>query len=244
MPPARSTARRHDRAREVILNGFTQIIDNPRITEIDQKMIARWRLHLEQTGDSRNGPRSAQSARQAHLITVKAFLNRQRKYGYIKVKPTGKLNHKTQVKITMRQVFLTTDERERLLADENVPESVRFIQHIGFFAGLCDGERLAMTSDWMGISGDDTHGTITVHNTDIICEDAHAFRPDTACLPGAGGPAWGCGRTRASGVWRFLEVDDVRVLAGAVFGVLLLAVLLLQVGRGLGRIGADFFVSR
>ena len=160
------------RTREMVLSGFSAILGNPRLSELDEAMIANWRKQLDVKGGTLRGrgPVSVATKR-SYLIVLNAFLNWCKGKGYIKTNPAAKWRKQAFVQVTRRQEFLSVEERERLLADAKAPEYVRFILHFGFFAGLRDGEMLAMTPEWLWISPDGTQGTLTVQDTNITREN-------------------------------------------------------------------------
>jgi integrase len=101
-----------------------------------------------------------------YTIVVKAFFNWAVEEKLISESPLKKLKRQTVVARTRVQEFLTEHEREVALAAE-MPDYMRFILMFGFFAGLRDGEMLAMTPRWIWISPDGQRGTVTVQNEAI-----------------------------------------------------------------------------
>jgi integrase len=75
---------------------------------------------------------------------------------------------------TKRQEFLTDEQREMLLAHDT-SEEIRFILMFGFFAGLRDGEMLAMTKRWIWISPEGVRGTVTVQNENFTRRDGRRW---------------------------------------------------------------------
>jgi len=152
------------RARKVVLDGFKKAIGNRRMEQIDRAVIDEWRATLRQKGP-RGWPVSLATLR-SYAITLRAFLNWARKEGYIRNHPMDGMGREVRVAITRVQGFCTEEEREKLLAAE-APEYLKLILMLGFFAGLRDGEMLALNPKWIWLADDGSRGSITVQNTPI-----------------------------------------------------------------------------
>jgi integrase len=152
-------------AREVILDGFKDWCGNPRVNDIDGILIDEWRKELSEKGGKRGKPVSLATLK-SYTITLRAFLNWAREQGILRVDPLAKMKRQMRVTTTRVQGFLTEEDREKLLAAD-APDYVRLILMLGFFAGLRDGEMLALNPKWLWISKDRSHGTLTVQNTPI-----------------------------------------------------------------------------
>ncbi len=153
-------------ARRVILESFKDACGNPRVEDIDGRLIEAWRKTLAETGGKRGKPVSLATLR-SYTITLRAFLRWALESGLIRVHPMAKMQRHMRVTTTRVQGFLTEEERERLLAAE-APDYVRLILMLGFFAGLRDGEMLALNPKWIWISDDGTRGTMTVQATPVV----------------------------------------------------------------------------
>ncbi len=175
------------RQREMVLGSFSAVLGNPRIEEVTPERIDEWRGHVRMHGanpesgreeKAKNGklkrpklvtPRSDATLR-TYTIVVKAFFNWAVERKWIQVSPVRRLKRQTLVVRTKVQDFLTDEEREKLLAEE-MPDYLRFILMFGFFAGLRDGEMLAMKRSWIWIAKDGSGGTVTVQNQAVVCRD-------------------------------------------------------------------------
>jgi len=160
------------RARKVVLDAFTAATGNPRVDAIDRQMIDEWRTTLRETGGKRGWPVSLATLR-SYAITLRAYLNWARKEGLVRTDAMAGMNREVRVTITRVQGFLTEEEREKLLSAE-APDYVRLILMLGFFAGLRDGEMLALNPKWIWLSEDGTRGSITVQNTPVEFTDGKA----------------------------------------------------------------------
>lgn len=173
------------RARKVILDQFMEDTGNPRADALSTEIINRWREGLaERTGRGGKGgtgkPLSGTTIK-SYTITLRAFVNWLREEKILRHDPMLKLQRQTRVAKTRRHDFLTVEERERALGHEDVSPQVRLILHLGFFAGLRDAEMLAMTPDWIWISPDQTHGSISVQETVVRHKSggSSVWRPKT-----------------------------------------------------------------
>jgi len=157
------------RARKVVMENFAEATGNPRLSSIDRRVIDAWRTKLRVSGGKQGHPVSLATLR-SYAITVRAFLNWARQTGKIRSNPMDGMGREVRVTVTRKQGFLTEDEREKLLAAES-PDYVRLILMLGFFAGLRDGEMLALNPQWIWLSDDGTRGTLTVQDTAIVLAD-------------------------------------------------------------------------
>jgi len=155
--------------REHFLKGFMDMTGNPRVDQIDRPMIEAWRKRLLEKG--KRGMPLSPATLETYSIALRAFLNWAVKQGHTQSNPLTGM--KIRVGVTRVQDFLTEDERERLLAVK-ASEHIHLILHLGFFAGLRDGEMLAINPKWIWISEDQTRGSITVKNTPIVFRDGKA----------------------------------------------------------------------
>lgn len=188
--PVYYAAKAHDavstrRQREVVLAGFKDILGNPRVDSITLEMIESWREHVRELGGVLPKPgklgavagpvkepvkgRSPTTLR-SYTIVVRAFLNWAVEEGMIRSSPMRKMKRQVTVARTKVQDFLSEEEREILLAAE-APDYVRLILHLGFFAGLRDGEMLALSPRWIWVAEDWSRGTLTVQNQPIVFHD-------------------------------------------------------------------------
>ena len=135
----------------------------------ESERVSRKRTRKEIVTEPARGQRSPATVK-TYTIVVKAFFNWAVEEKLIAVSPLKKMKRQTTVARTKVQDFLTEEEREIILAAE-APDYMRFILHFGFFAGLRDGEMLAMTPRWIWISDEGDRGTITVQNEKITDTD-------------------------------------------------------------------------
>lgn len=192
------------RSRKTILDAFMRDTGNPRVKDISEGMIERWRDGLATrrarrggsgTVDGRNGKDGKDGSHQedggagkclsgttirTYTITVKAFCQWAVEEGLMRRNPAARLKKATRVAVTRRHEFLTEEERERLLACE-MPDHARLVLMLGFFAGLRDGEMLAMTPAWLWLAPDGSRGTITVQETPCTLTNGRdwVWRPKT-----------------------------------------------------------------
>jgi integrase len=185
------------RCREQCLNAFAEDLGNPRVGDLSEGMIERWRDGLAKR-ERRFGVKAKKEGRQStakplsgatvktYTITLRAFVNWLRANGAIRHDPMGRLRKQTRVAPTRRAEFLTEQERERLLAVE-MPDYLRLMLHLGFFCGLREGEMLAMTPQWVWLrEGEDAAGgghcgSLTVQEVKLEREDGSTgvWRPKT-----------------------------------------------------------------
>lgn len=188
--PGYYSAKRKDavltrRQRKIVLDGFCRYLGNPRIEAITQHMVEEWREHVEMHGvkdaqtatkhakkktSAKETARRSPSTVKTYTIVVKAFFNWAVEHGHLKESPMRRMKRQVKVGKTKRQEFLTELEREKTLAAE-APDHIRFILFFGFFAGLRDGEMLAMTDRWLWIAEDWSRGTVTVQEQEITLTD-------------------------------------------------------------------------
>jgi integrase len=155
------------RNRVTVLDGFKDILGNPKVGEIDAVLVAEWRDHLDTKGSTLNGKGALSVAsKRGHLLVLKAFLNWAKAHKLVKGDPLERLRRQTVVRVTKVQDFLTEEERETLLAAES-PDYVQLILHLGFFAGLRETEMLAFNPSWLWIAKDGKSGKIDVQDTPI-----------------------------------------------------------------------------
>jgi integrase len=112
----------------------------------------------------------------SYLITLRAFVNWLREEGYVTGDPMKKMKRQFRVARTRRQEFVSVAERDRLLAAAELPDYLGLVLHLGFFAGLRDGEMLAMTKDWVWLAEDGSRGTITVQETPVTLRNGKPWR--------------------------------------------------------------------
>jgi integrase len=105
-----------------------------------------------------------------YTICLRAFVNWLLEQKILRIDPMAKLKRQTRVSSTRRHEFLTEAQREALLAAE-MPDYARLILMLGFFAGLRDGEMLAMTPEWLWLAADGSRGSVTVQETPIQFTD-------------------------------------------------------------------------
>lgn len=169
--------KRHDalwsrRQREMILPKACRYLGNPRLENVTPEMIERWRSDLEEG----RSPATVKT----YTIVLRAFFNWCVEHDLLVESPMRRMKRQVRVTRTRRQEFLTEEEREKLLA-EPMADHIRFILMFGFFAGLRDGEMLAMTPRWIWVSNDWKRGTITVQNETAARSDGTVWewRPKT-----------------------------------------------------------------
>jgi len=159
------------RVREMILGNFSEVLGNPRTLEIDAEMMAGWRDHLATKGGTKDGKKGiAGTTAKSYLITVRAFLNWAKGEGYVKGDPMERLKRQTRINSTKVQDFLTELDREKAL-QPRMPDHLRLVLLLGFYAGLRDKEMLAMNPAWIWISPKRDRGTISVQDTVVTYED-------------------------------------------------------------------------
>lgn len=188
------------RSREWILTEFMHATGNPKAADLSTELIERWRTDLatrpsragqdrKRSGPSPNVQTGSEKPKgkplsgttiKTYTITLRAFVNWLLDQKILRTDPMAKLKRQTRVSTTRRHQFLTEEERERLLATE-MPESTRLVLMLGFFAGLRDGEMLAMTPEWLWLAADGSRGSVTVQETPIRFTDGKAgtWRPKT-----------------------------------------------------------------
>ncbi len=166
------------RQRQTVLDGFSRMLGNPRVEAITTAMIEDWRDQVETHGVKKNLPEAPVKGRPAkkkpklrsattvktYTIVVKAFFNWAVEEKLISESPMKKMKRQVRVARTKVQEFLTEEQRETAMAGAEERLDLRFILLFGFFAGLRDGEMLAMTPKWLWISTDGSYGTLTVQN--------------------------------------------------------------------------------
>ena len=168
--------------REQILNAFKDRIGNPRVKDITKQTIVNWRTLLATTGGTAKSTRPvSQTSMTSYLIVVKAFFNWCVKEHLLRINPAVDMGKQSTVRRTRRQEFHTLEEREKILARPG-KDYVALINHLGFFAGLRDGEMLVINPDWIYISPDRSHGSIKVQPTMIELTDGTKvlWEPKTA----------------------------------------------------------------
>ena len=168
--------------REQILNAFKDLMGNPRVMDITQQSILDWREVLATKGGTLEalGPVS-QTTMTSYLIVVRAFLNWCVAKRLLRENPANDLGKQSTVRKTKRKEFHPVEEREKILA-KRTKDYVELINHLGFFAGLRDGEMLVINPDWIYIAPDKSHGSIHVQPTMIEFTDGKKFlwEPKTA----------------------------------------------------------------
>ena len=141
---------------------------NPRLADLDAGFIRDWHADLCKKASSRGGVLS-QASVVTYLRHVSSFFSYCKRQGIIARHPIKGLIRVPKIKKTRRQQFCTPLERDFLLAElmrERRFDLAMFF-YLGFFAGLRPGEILAMRRDWVYISADGMHGSITVQATDF-----------------------------------------------------------------------------
>lgn len=186
------------RARISILNRFIEDTGNPKLNELNHDLIENWRESLagndghkrhriapQKTGEAvgaGGGARRGLSGAsvRSYTITLRAFMNWMREEGMINHDPAAKLKRHLIAVRTRRQDFITVPQREALLAAD-APDYLRLVLHLGFFAGLRDGEMLAMTRRWVWVADDASRGSLTVQETPMTMRNGHpwVWRPKT-----------------------------------------------------------------
>ena len=147
---------------ENTLNRLCSEWHNPKLYEISETKIKAWRADLA-TRQGRGGKDMSPATIDTYTRVLKGFLTWCLESNRITTHPMKAIKL-GRIKRTRRQEFCTREEREKLLADPP-SEHLDFIMHFGFFAGLRIGEMLAMEPDWIFISTDKKHGSITVQKT-------------------------------------------------------------------------------
>jgi integrase len=160
------------RCRQMALDAFQEACGNPRLEAIDARLIDGWRRGLSEKGGKGGKPVSGSTVK-SYTIILRAFLNWAVGQKLIRTNPMAGMSREVRVMTTRVQGFLTEEEREKLLAAE-APDYVRLILMLGFFAGLRDGEMLALKPQWLWIADDGLRGTLTVQTTPIEYTDGKA----------------------------------------------------------------------
>ncbi|MDE0835667.1 MAG: site-specific integrase [Akkermansiaceae bacterium] len=165
-------AKKTKQVRKQVLAAFAEVMGNPRLGDIDVKMLKEWRRKLGKTGGSAATDKPVSPATlTSYLIVLKAFLNWAVERGLIRTNPVRELGKgHTTVRVTKSHRFIERDKRDELLA-EPCRDYVGLILHLGFFAGLRDGEMLACNPDWIWIADDGESGSLTVQDTKIKLSD-------------------------------------------------------------------------
>ena len=102
-----------------------------------------------------------------------------------------KMGKESTVRESRRQEFHTIEERDIILA-RPAKVYVGLINHLGFFAGLRDGEILVINPDWIYIAPDMSHGSIKVQLTTITLTNGSKIfwkpktKRGTRTIPGKG----------------------------------------------------------
>jgi site-specific recombinase XerD len=138
------------------------------------------RLNVQTEAEEPKGKPLSGTTIKTYTICLRAFVNWLLEQKILRTDPMAKLKRQTRVSTTRRHQFLTEQERERLLATQ-MPDSTRLVLMLGFFAGLRDGEMLAMTPDWLWLAADGSRGTVSVQETPIQFTDGKrgVWRPKT-----------------------------------------------------------------
>jgi integrase len=138
------------------------------------------RLNVQTQEEEPKGKPLSGTTIKTYTICLRAFVNWLLEQKILRADPMAKLKRQTRVSTTRRHQFLTEQERERLLAAEML-ESTRLVLMLGFFAGLRDGEMLAMTPDWLWLAPDGSRGSVVVQETPIQFTDGKRglWRPKT-----------------------------------------------------------------
>ena len=177
-------AKRHDtkatrRSRETILDGFKDLLGNPRVDALCEELVGRWQDHLGTKGatPAGRGPLSP-AAKKTCLITVRAFTNWLKKEGMLRIDPMAAMKRQTKVNVTRIHEYLTIEERDKVLGameemhrGRPVKDDVKLILLLGCYAGLRDTEILAANPAWLWIADDHSQGTIRVQDTPIVFEN-------------------------------------------------------------------------
>jgi integrase len=157
-----------------VLQKFSEFAGNPLVSEITKETIQDWRDNLRKVGGGQSGKGVSESAVMSYTIILRAFLNWAMRHHYLRTDPMAGMKRQTKVRKTRRSDFLTEDEREILLAAP-AKDELRFVLHMGFFAGLRDGEIQAMTPNWIWVANDWQSGSITVQDTWVKRKDGTTF---------------------------------------------------------------------
>lgn len=164
-------AKKTRQGRKQILDAFTELMGNPLVREIDANMIRRWRVMLSTTGGSLKSCKPVSPASMtSYLITLKAFLSWAVEKRMIRTNPVKEFRRQTTVRVSRRGDFHTREKREKILATP-CRDYIGLMLHLGYFAGLREGEMLAFQPGWLWFSEDGTQGTITVKETPITFTD-------------------------------------------------------------------------
>lgn len=175
-----------------VLGAFQDVTGNPRLVDITRQTIMDWRERLATTGGTLTSSEGVSpTTLTSYLIIVRAFFNWCVKERLIRVNPARDMGRQSMVLKTRRQEFFPLAERDLMLerprvnraGNEVKPEGdyVGLMLHIGFFAGLRIGEMLAFKKEWLYISEDWSHGSISVQPTMIEFADKTKgeWRPKT-----------------------------------------------------------------
>ena len=158
------------RYRKGVLLRFITSTGNPRLTAVDQAMIVEWRRKLSEEGGERGKPISGASL-MSYTICLRAFFNWAMREGLIEKSPLMGMQRVLRIHRSRVQEFLTEEEREKLLAHEAPEPWVKLVLMLGFFAGLRDGEMLALRPQWIWVSEDGLRGNLTVQSCPVKFTD-------------------------------------------------------------------------
>lgn len=168
------TTRRHMRG---VLDGFADIVGNVQVERISQAVIRRWVEHLLENGgrrgasrrDGKGGKGLAKGSVTSYLLALRVFIRWAMRQGMLREDPLVEFLRDMRVTETREERFLSTEERDRLLA---VPMSLdlRWMMVLGFYQGFRQAEMLAMKSSWVWVSDDGQRGTVTVQATRVVTQ--------------------------------------------------------------------------
>lgn len=156
------------RVRKLVLEAFRDANHNPVMKAVDLEMIQRWRSNLAEVG-GRGGMPVGLATLRSYTIVLRAFLKWAVEMKVIAKHPLPKMERTMRVGVTRLESFLTEDQRDRVLAAD-CEDYLGLVLRLGFFAGMRDGEMLALNPSWIWISPDRSYGTITVRPTPILFE--------------------------------------------------------------------------
>lgn len=138
---------------------------NPKVAGVTQAKVKKWRESLfDRPG--RGGKKMSEASVNTYMRTLSSFFTFCVEQGAMNFHPIKGMKL-PKVKKTRRQEFCNYEERDTLLAAAVEAGELDFalFLHVGFFAGLRPGEILAMERNWVYISPDGKHGSITVQRT-------------------------------------------------------------------------------
>ena len=155
------------------LKKFADWAGNPQVGRVDRKLVEAWRVDMADLSDASVA---------SNLQRLRGFFSWCADKGFVVRHPMRGM-HLPRPKSSRIDDFLTLEERDRMLAVTHiewtdklgrkyvrpVPDEIRLMLHLGFFAGLRPGEMLAMKASWIRNN--------LIHVQDVRVGGKLVFRP-------------------------------------------------------------------